>query len=156
MTKQEQVDALVAAGKTSKQIMGELQMTAASVRYYRESSKRAGLSRIKAKVAEHRRKLKRKSVDYSGGECLKCGYNKSLAALVFHHTDPTTKEHGFNGGKTTDWPKWKVEIDKCVMLCQNCHMELHEGQWQVDDEMVKIQWVIRAAYADKPLICYKD
>ncbi len=156
MNKQEQVDALVVSGKTSKEIALALQMNIASVRYYREKSKRANRSENNRKVSEHRRKLKRKAVEYSGGSCRKCDYAKSLAALTFHHLNPDEKEYNLASGKTMGWLAWKTEIDKCLLLCHNCHSELHDGMWGPNAEMIESQRLVRAFYEDAPLISYKD
>ena len=55
-----------------------------------------------------------------------CGYNKCVASLDFHHEDPTKKEYGISSnGSTISWEKLKIELDKCILLCANCHRELH-------------------------------
>ena len=79
-------------------------------------------------VNASRTRSKLKSIEYKGGECIVCGYNKCPKALCFHHLDPSTK--GFTIGKRGSSVKWlllKEELDKCVLLCQNCHHELHAG-----------------------------
>jgi predicted HNH restriction endonuclease len=152
MTKREQVQELVAQKKTTAEIAAILGLPKATVRYHRESSK----TRRGAQISEHRRKIKRKAIDYSGGKCLRCGYNKSQAALGFHHLDPNEKKMGLGAGNTWEWETMKAEVDKTILVCANCHREVHDGVWEVDQGMVETQWVIRAAYADKPLICYKD
>jgi len=75
-------------------------------------------------VSEFRRKLKARAVAYLGGKCTKCGYDRCLAALGFHHRDPNEKD--FQIGKVTRcWDKIRVELDKCELLCVRCHLELH-------------------------------
>jgi len=63
-------------------------------------------------------------IEYKGGKCVACGYSKCSAALDFHHINPEEKE-----GLRQDWcfEKNKSELDKCVLLCANCHRELHAG-----------------------------
>ena len=79
-------------------------------------------------VSERRRELKRKALEYKGNCCSVCGYRKSVAALQFHHLDPTQKDFGIaEKGNTMGWEKIKIELDKCVLLCANCHAEVHEG-----------------------------
>lgn len=75
----------------------------------------------------HKRRLKFKSlcVEYKGGCCELCGYDKYQGALEFHHLDP--KEKDFQLSKTLSWDKAKTEMDKCIMLCANCHREVHAG-----------------------------
>lgn len=77
-------------------------------------------------VSEARRKLKVKAVEYKGGKCEECGYNKSHAALDFHHTDPTSKDLQISNGNYRQWDVVRVELDKCRLLCSNCHREEHE------------------------------
>jgi 5-methylcytosine-specific restriction endonuclease McrA len=77
-------------------------------------------------VTNSRRKLKQKSVQYKGGKCNRCGYNKCLDALEFHHIDRSDKEFGIGTkGATRAWEKLKIELDKCELLCSNCHKEEH-------------------------------
>ena len=77
-------------------------------------------------VRKRRKKLKRLAVEYKGGKCERCSYNKSIEALDFHHLDPAEKEFGLsNKGLTRSWEKTKMELDKCVLLCANCHRLLH-------------------------------
>ena len=75
---------------------------------------------------------KQKCVDYKGGKCVICGYNACLAALDFHHPDPTQKEGygAYNAGALrAHWTfeKNKPEIDKCILVCVRCHREIHAG-----------------------------
>ena len=76
-------------------------------------------------VTNYHRRMKLKAIEYKGGSCQKCGYNKSPAALVFHHRDTTEKDFNI-GSRVIKWESLKPELDKCDLLCQNCHHELHE------------------------------
>ena len=62
-----------------------------------------------------------------GGCCSKCGYNKNLAALEFHHIDPESKEFQIDIRRlsNTSMDKLQEEIHKCILLCANCHREEH-------------------------------
>lgn len=75
---------------------------------------------------ERHRILKQRCVDYLGGECKACGYNKCLAALDFHHREPKEKEFSIAELLTRKWETIKRELDKCDLLCANCHRELHD------------------------------
>jgi 5-methylcytosine-specific restriction endonuclease McrA len=67
------------------------------------------------------------ALEYKGGVCQICGYSKCKRALSFHYIDPKTKEFGISfRGFTRSWDKTKNELDKCILLCMNCHMELHD------------------------------
>lgn len=69
---------------------------------------------------------KLKQVEYMGGRCQKCGYDKCMDALEFHHLDPAVKEEQPSRLKqVTDEARWKKELDKCILLCSNCHRETH-------------------------------
>lgn len=78
-------------------------------------------------VTKRRKLLKIKSLKYKGFKCEKCGYDKCSSSLVFHHLDPTKKDFGISSkGLIKSWEKVKVELDKCILLCANCHGEEHE------------------------------
>lgn len=68
---------------------------------------------------------KRKAVEYKGNECTLCGYNKFYGALEFHHIDPNDKDENFVNMRHWRWERMKIELDKCVLLCSNCHREVH-------------------------------
>lgn len=84
-------------------------------------------SKCKSCVTRLRRlRLKIKSVNYLGGECIKCGYKEHLAALTFHHLNPDEKEFTISySNHSVSWDKLKEELDKCVILCSNCHHNEH-------------------------------
>ncbi len=71
-------------------------------------------------------RTKQKLVEYKGGKCVSCGYNKYIGALGFHHLDPNQKDFQISG-KSISFDKLKAESDKCILLCHNCHAELHAG-----------------------------
>ena len=74
---------------------------------------------------ERQRKTKKLAIDYKGGECIKCGYKKCIAALEFHHIDPTTKDKDYFNSRGGLNEELKSELDKCILLCSNCHREEH-------------------------------
>lgn len=77
-------------------------------------------------VSRRRKKLKIQAVAYKGGKCSECGYDRCVEALCFHHTDPTQKDFNIaKSGHTRSWARMVVELDKCVLLCHNCHSETH-------------------------------
>jgi len=80
---------------------------------------------IRGSIYRRRYKLKRMAVEYLGGECGSCGYNKCIASLEFHHVDPKTKEMIMANMINRSWKRIKKELVKCVLLCANCHRELH-------------------------------
>ena len=83
---------------------------------------------LKKAVIARRRKIRRMAVDYGGGKCRICGYKKSIRALTFHHRNPSEKDFGLSErGLTRSWEKTRKELDKCILLCANCHAEVHDG-----------------------------
>ena len=73
------------------------------------------------------RKLKSQMIEYKGGCCVRCGYKKYQGALEFHHTDP--KEKDFNPSQLKKYSfddRIKTELDKCILVCSNCHREIHD------------------------------
>jgi hypothetical protein len=76
-------------------------------------------------VAKRRRLVKEILVKECGSCCKECGYKKSIAALAFHHVDPSKKEIVISGSRVLGIDKLRQEIKKCILLCRNCHIELH-------------------------------
>ena len=73
----------------------------------------------------YRAKVRQKIKEYKLSKgCNKCGYNKNPNALQFHHTD-RNKEYQVARPGTRCWKTVKKEIDKCIILCANCHAEEH-------------------------------
>jgi len=92
--------------------------------------------KVKSSIRTNRRtELKQKCVDYLGGKCERCGYNQCIVALEFDHINPALKKFsisqivregtGVISDGTDDWEVIKEELDKCRLLCANCHRERH-------------------------------
>ena len=86
--------------------------------------------------AQKRRGLNRKLslVKNAGGRCSLCGYQKNLAALVFHHTDSSGKDFKLDMRSLSNRKLEPVlrEINKCILVCANCHAELHNPHLDLD------------------------
>lgn len=66
------------------------------------------------------------AVELKGGRCEQCGYNRCIEALEFHHIDSQEKDFNISQrGYTRSWDRVVKELGKCIMLCANCHRELH-------------------------------
>lgn len=74
---------------------------------------------------KRQRQNKKLAIDYKGGKCSVCGYDKCDAALDFHHIDPTKKDFNISHHKGMTLENLKEELDKCILVCRNCHAELH-------------------------------
>ncbi len=87
-------------------------------------------------VARRRKKLREQTVEYKGGKCMFCGYDRYLGALDFHHLNSEDKEFGISkDGITRSWKRVKKELDKCILVCSNCHREVHAGILQLPVEI---------------------
>ena len=77
-------------------------------------------------VIKRRKLIRLKAVQHLGGKCSKCGYSKCKEALEFHHKIPSQKEFSIAlKGHCRSWERVRAEIEKCDLLCANCHRELH-------------------------------
>lgn len=77
-------------------------------------------------VAKRRKLIRMKAIKLAGGKCAKCGYNKYPEVLEFHHKDPSKKDFNISmKGHCRSWKRVSNEIKKCVLLCANCHREVH-------------------------------
>jgi len=86
---------------------------------------------IKA-VQKRRERVRLMAVNYKGGCCQACGYDRCIEALEFHHLDPLLKDFGISyKGYARSWERVRLEADKCVLLCANCHREFHAGKLQL-------------------------
>jgi hypothetical protein len=70
---------------------------------------------------------KLKAIEYLGGKCNKCGGEFPHYVYDFHHRDPTEKEKKTSQLRYGSWEKFKLELDKCDLLCANCHRIEHHG-----------------------------
>lgn len=81
------------------------------------------------KVVNYRKKAKKRLIAYKGGKCINCGYDKDVPAVyVFHHKDPAKKDFQISSGYSKGFNRMKKEVDKCVLLCRNCHAEIHNKE----------------------------
>ena len=73
--------------------------------------------------------LKQHLVNTFGGCCAICGYNQCLRSLSFHHRDPSKKDFNRSKFRRKDIKNFMFlrELEKCVLLCSNCHGEVHSG-----------------------------
>lgn len=79
-----------------------------------------------ARSLNRKRSLKIAAVMYKGGKCELCGYKRYVGALEFHHKDPQQKDFQLSvKTKNNLTDEIKKELDKCVLLCSNCHKEIH-------------------------------
>lgn len=80
-------------------------------------------------ITQQRRAVKRQLLKVKGGKCQKCGYDKCVEALEFHHIDHTEKEFELkcSSGIRPMYEYYK-ELEKCILVCANCHREIHHDE----------------------------
>jgi hypothetical protein len=115
--------------------------------YHNWSDERKNEHRIKMRYKTQGRK--KELIDLKGGKCIKCGYNKCDRALTFHHRVPSEKRFGLDITNIMRYPKNEVliELDKCDLLCSNCHTELH---FEIDQKT--LEFYIETSKNNKPKI----
>lgn len=96
-------------------------------------------------VTRRRKELKLKSIKYLGGSCKDCNLEDPCPAIYdFHHLDPSKKDFNISRkGYTYSWDKVKKELDKCILLCSNCHRKRHFKEESFPDKK----------YDDTPKLC---
>jgi transposase len=162
----DELEPLVAAGQSTRQIAAALGRSQATIRHWlreygmrtRQAERRhAGASGEKRFVSEcsrhgmsefqrrsgggyrclkcrsdavvrRRRRVKQMLVEEAGGKCHACGYDRCVRALHFHHLNPAEKSFGLSlRGVTRSIAQARNEVEKCVLLCSNCHAEVEAG-----------------------------
>ena len=142
MTKEKisQIRDLYLVLKSTRKVAKELGVSRDTVRKYVEiysPKKKNEEERKKSNVQSTiiwRQKAKLKLIEYKGGKCERCGYNKCHVALEFHHLNPDEKDFTISG-KSWSFERLKKEVDKCILVCSNCHKEIHHEQ--IKAEMVE-------------------
>ena len=78
-------------------------------------------------VKDYRARLKDRMVYVMGSKCQCCDYDNCTQALEFHHLDPTQKDFSFASNTNRSWQNVRQELPKCILVCANCHREIHAG-----------------------------
>lgn len=90
-------------------------------------------NRHQSYLAQSTRGSRRKQelLEQAGGRCTRCGYDRNLAALTWHHLDPATKGFSLDVRSLSNRSHEQIqqEVLKCIVLCANCHAETHFPQW---------------------------
>lgn len=78
-------------------------------------------------LKNYRARLKKRIVYVMGNKCQCCGYNKLNSALELHHLNPEEKDFALGTNVNISWISARQEIQKCILVCANCHREIHAG-----------------------------
>lgn len=123
----DQIIQLRSEGKTYEQIQIKLNCSLSTICYHlKPDEKTKNVNRRN----KNRYRLKEKYRQSLGGKCLICGYNKCQNALQFHHLDPKTKKFTVSDAfSRKSYPREQIdeEVKKCILVCANCHFEIHSG-----------------------------
>lgn len=115
------------------------------------------MSRSSERVTRWRKNTKRKLFESFGSKCCCCGY-ANIVAMEFHHLDPSTKETywGKINGRIRSWDYLSLEMAKCVMVCSNCHKEIHYDNKLVPEDAQRFdQQLIKTVYVPEPPVVHK-
>lgn len=80
-------------------------------------------------VIKWRNATKQRMIESMGSKCQICSYNICTRSMDFHHLDPKEKDFNFNKARANlfGWDSLSKELKKCILLCSNCHREVHEN-----------------------------
>lgn len=91
-------------------------------------------------VHNYQRRAKQKLIDYKGGKCEICGYRKDCpGAYHFHHIEPSKKSFTISQKCCMAFESLKKEVDKCQLLCANCHAETHDKIYAETRERARVE-----------------
>lgn len=123
MKLKQQIEELRKNGKTYNEIAKELLCSKGTIAYH--LSPKVGEKTIKRNFRNRTKNTEELKKLY-GGECKVCGYDKCMRALEFHHTDPSQKDTEVSENRIST-KRMAEEAKKCILLCANCHREVHDG-----------------------------
>ena len=107
------------------------------------------------KVSEFRRRRKLNLIHVCGDKCNLCGYNRVINSLEFHHINPQEKEYGIAANGTChNLEKDLQEVKKCILVCANCHREIHAGLYSFQELQEK--QIFNQDIADKLILQKKQ
>lgn len=99
-------------------------------RFFKQSKMKSCCLKCHTFQTHHKKRLiKLKGIEYLGGKCERCNLTGVPAIFDFHHRNPKEKEFGWSSVRTSNWERFKKELDKCMLLCSNCHREVHDQIW---------------------------
>ncbi len=100
--------------------------------FYTQPDRKNGASKCKecfnSYCIERWRNIKIKAIEYKGGVCVDCNIpfpTYPAPVFEFHHLNPELKDVSWGKLRLRSWDKITLELDKCVMLCANCHRIRH-------------------------------
>lgn len=108
-------------------------------------------------IKEYRRKRKEKLIASFGGKCVVCGYGKCPRSMCFHHTDPSKKKFQLSGDQKAQMNEEIIkEAKKCILVCTNCHGEIHDELIDVSGIVSSFDESLYKELTDRYLVGYDD
>ena len=98
-------------------------------------------------VKNWRKRTKNLAIKSMGGKCALCGYNNCNEALAFHHLDPKEKDFSISK-QILSWSKIVKELRKCILVCHNCHSEIHFNNLKIPTDVARFD----ESYVPKTII----
>lgn len=132
-----QINLLFSEGKRPSQIAKILGCAVSMIRYHTDPEYKLKELHSRRTYKKKKRSAKKKdAIKLFGDKCQICGYNKCQNSLNFHHINPKTKEFGISeafckNAKTNE--QIIEELKKCILVCANCHYEIHAGVLQIPE-----------------------
>jgi len=92
-------------------------------------------------------------IEMLGGKCIKCGYDRNISVLCFHHKNPKLKSMSLTSREISNnrFELLEKEANKCELMCANCHTELHHPQLFRDKIKIKPDTFAKRKEATKRL-----
>jgi transposase len=123
---------------TKEETSKKFNVSTTTVNKYKENKRNKLTENEKVKnnylnVKNFRERIKIKAVEYKGGKCIVCYYNRCIRAFDFHHLDPSKKDFNISNNCNMSWDRVKIELDKCILVCSNCHREIHDGMVKLEN-----------------------
>ena len=122
---------------------------------------RSPLARLRKTYRDNfnRKRFKRQAIYSMGGCCQICSYDRHVGALEFHHINPDEKEFHFNNVRLMN-EKVKKELQSCILLCANCHREVHAGIVCIPETYATFDEKLCEEFVPDPIaypeeLCYK-
>lgn len=107
--------------------------------------RRENRDKVREYTKERHAAYKRQFVELAGGQCHRCGYSEFDSGLDFHHVNKNDKDNSpVSVIASGDFDRAYEELDKCALLCRNCHQAYHSNDW--NGEFVKreeLGWTIK-------------
>jgi hypothetical protein len=97
------------------------------------------MSKSSERVKLWRKRTRERMLESMGSKCACCEYDRCLDILEFHHIDPKEKSFSLGSARANifSWKTIVKELKKCILVCQNCHGEIHAGFREIPDNVRK-------------------